>query len=203
MTATLLIDYRKPISELQAVNIIMEAIGQTPVISLESAHMNVSAEKALRRLGEALVETSEEGWHFNTLPRFKLDPQVDGTVTLPTNTLRFVQGYFPGTTQMDLVQRDNKLFDRVTGSFHIGTSVVGDITQLVDFDQCPQAFRWYVTIKAARRMVASTLVSSTAVQFSSSDEGQARLRAEQADSDTAGRNLRQSPFIRRMRPFRR
>lgn len=191
--------YQPPTTLLQAVNLVLGAIGQVPVASLASADANVSSEKALNRLGEVLGETLEEGWHFNTLPAFTIMPNADGEIVVPANTLRAEQAYFPGSWDMDLVQHGQRMFNRKKASYTIGIPVNLNLTLNMQFEQCPAACRWYMTLRAARRAAASTLVSSTAVQFTKADEDIARLRWEQADADTAARNLMSNPHIRRMR----
>ena len=196
---SILAAYATPTTELQAVNVILEAIGQTPVSSLETASLNVSAEKAIKRLGEALIETLEEGWHCNTLAAFILDPNTDGTISVPPGTLKATMAYFHNCWKFDLIVDGDKLFDRKTNSFQIGQTVAMNLVRMKEFETLPQALRWYITVKAARRAVAGGLVSTTAYQFAASDEQQARLRWEQADSQTADRNLGRSPFMRKMR----
>lgn len=191
--------YRPPVTLLQAVNMVLAAIGQVPVASLASSSSNVSAETALNRIGESLRETLEEGWHFNTLPNFIIDPNASGEIVLPDNILKFEQGYFPGGWNMDLVQRGQRVFDRKNATYKINTSVVLHLVENVPFEECPTAHRWYITLRAARRAAAGTLISSTAYQFTKADEDIARLRMEQADGQTARRNLRDNPHIYRMR----
>lgn len=191
--------YQPPTTLLQAVNLVLGAIGQTPVASLESTDTNVAAEKALNRIGEALRETNEEGWHFNILPAFELLPDANGEVHVPSNTLRAEMAYFPGCTSLDLVQLDTRLFDRIGATYKLGIPVKMNLTINRPFEECPAAHRWYITLRAARREAAGTLLSSTAHSFTKADEDVARLRMEQADADTADRNLGSNPHIRRMR----
>ena len=191
--------YQPPTTLLQAVNLILGAIGQIPVASLESADTNVAAEQALNRIGEVLRETLEEGWHFNTIDEFVIEPNAAGEIIVPSNTLRAEMCYFPGSWDMDLVQLGTRMFDRKNATYRIGQTVKLFLVLNRPFEECPAACRWYIALKAARRAAASTLVSTTAVSFTKEDEGIARLRWEQADGSTARRSLADNPHIRRMR----
>lgn len=191
--------YAPPSTLLQSVNMVLAAIGQAPVASLASASSNVSAEQALNRIGECLRECMEEGWHVNTLPAYIIDPTEDGEIILPANTLRAEQCFYPGTSNMDLVQRGSKMFDRKNATYNIATTVKLNLTMNIPFEECPTAHRWYITLRAARRAAAGILVSTTAYKFTKDDEDMARLRLEQADGDTANRNLLDNPHIARMR----
>lgn len=206
-------DYTVPITALQAVNLILEAIGQARVPSLTGP--NDDASTAVARLGESSVETQAEGWAYNTDDDITLDPGSDGTIVLPANTLRVRQvwaglaipgpiwpggenpapgGVLPSGPALvmtsgvpygsRLVFRQGKLYDRRKHTFVIGCPVRVDLTTCLEFEDLPQAARWYIAVKAARRMVAGSLVSGTAYQFTKADEDQARVRMEQ-EEDTA------------------
>lgn len=191
---TTLADYMVPTTSLQAVNLILEAIGQSPVASLP--HPGTDAETALKRLGEASVETQAEGWSYNTDLGFIIDPGTDGSITLPANTIRVrpVWRNPPNTTApialgvgprgRNLVRRGNKLYDRLNHTFNVGAAVAVDLTSCLAFDDLPQGARWYIAMKAARRMTAGATVSGTAYQFTKADEDEARLRMEQEEDDT-------------------
>lgn len=219
---TTLADYMVPTTSLQAVNIILEAIGQTPVASL--THPGTDAETALKRLGEANVETQAEGWSYNTDEGFIIDPGTDGSITLPANTLRvrpawsnrmipisggvpsnppsgpsitIVMGTGPGRA---LVRRGMRIYDRVQHTFAIGYPVRLDLTSCLDYEDIPQGARWYIACKAARRMTAGATVSGTAYQFTKADEDEARLRMEQEEDETLHmEGMADNPHIRFMR----
>lgn len=205
--------YTTPTTALQAVNLILEAIGQTPVASLSNP--GTDAQTAIKRLGEANVETQAEGWAYNTDDGLVLDPGTDGSITLPAGTVRVRQvwgvtpisgvifpsgenppsgGVLPTGPALIMtpglpygrrfVYRQGKLYDRRKHTFAIGASVKVDLTTVLDYEDIPQAARWYIALKAARRMTASSLVSGTAYQFTKADEDEARLRMEQ-EEDTA------------------
>lgn len=205
---TQLSDYTVPTTALQAVNLILEAIGQSPVASLTNP--GTDANTAVKRLGESSVETQAEGWAWNTDEDYVLDPGTDGTISLPAGTMRIVQtkGHFPiavaagspppggvlptgpalvmvsGAPQgRRFVIRGGQLYDRVGKTFNIGVSVKLNLTVALEYEDIPQAARWYIALKAARRMTAGALVSGTAYQFTKADEDQARVRMEQEEDD--------------------
>jgi hypothetical protein len=120
--------YQPPTTLLQAVNVVLGAIGQVPVASLESGDTNVSAEIALNRIGECLRETLEEGWHFNTLPAFTILANGAGEIVVPETTLRAEMAYYPGSWDQDLVQLGTRMFDRKAASYNIGNTVKLNLT---------------------------------------------------------------------------
>lgn len=174
-------DYVAPTTLLQAVNICLEAIGQVPVNSLDNP--GVDAETALKRLGESSIETQSEAWSWNSDDCYIIDPTTSGEIVLPVGTLHVRQAWSSDTFQKRLVVRGGKLYDRKGHTFIIGASAKVDITIALAFEDLPQPARWYITLKAARRLVGSKLNSSTSYQFTKADEDMARLRMEQAEDD--------------------
>ncbi len=195
-------EYLTPTTALQAVNRMLEAIGQAPIASLLAADTNVDAELALNILYDSSREIQQEGWHFNQEMEYVIDPNEDtGEITLPSSTLRVwrIYGAGLGGDDKDLVVRGNRLYDRIGHTFNIGLSVKVDLTIALPFDQLPQPFRTWVNIRAVRRFTAGKTVSSTAVSFTSEDEKIAWRAAEQHDAETDQRPLYINPHIRRMR----
>lgn len=198
MTTASLNDYKVPTTTLQAVNIVLEAMGERTISSLDAG--GVPASTAIQRLGEVNVELQEEGWSFNTDDAFAIDPATDGSITLPNNTLKVRQAYFDGGYDKKLVVRGKKLYDRKNSTFNIAVPVKVDLTVALDFEDLPQAARWYITARAARRAATGKLVSATVYQFTKADEDVARLRLEQAEAEaTAMETLAGNPHVSFMR----
>lgn len=194
-------EYLVPTSELQAVNLALESISQVPVVSLSASDTNTDADVALKRLYEANREVQKVGWHFNQEMDFVLDPDGDGKINLPTNALQVYRIYYSGLggDSKDLVVRGSKLYDRIGHTFVIGCSVKVDLTVLLPFTDLPEAFRWYITIRAVRRFNVGKMHSPVAFQFSSQDEKEAKWEAEQMDAEVDQRTLGGNPHMRRMR----
>ena len=194
-------DYMRPTTELQAVNVMLEAISQAPVASLSAEDTNTDAETALKRLYETSREVQKDGWHCNQEFNYVLDPDADGNVHLPLNTLKVRRVYFAGTggDDMDLVQRGQRLYDRYGKGFKVGVSVTVDLTVLLEFSDLPEDLRWYITVRGARRFVTGKLASGNAYQFTKADESEAFVRAQQADAETDQRTMKDNPHIMRMR----
>jgi hypothetical protein len=194
-------DYLVPTTELQAVNIALEAISQLPVASLSAADVNPDADSALKRLYETNREVQGEGWHFNQEFDRVLDPTEAGEVLLPTNVLKVERVYFSGlgNDSKDLVVRGKRLYDRRGSGFKIGGPVQVDVTVLIPFEDLPEAARWYIAVKAARRFASGKLHSGNAYKLTRADEDEARIRLEQAESQTDQRTMRDNPHINYVR----
>lgn len=194
-------DYLVPTTELQAVNLMLEAISQVPVASLSTEDTNPDAETAIKRLFESNREVQMRGWHFNQEMNHQIDPSPEGYIYVPSNCLMIRRVYFSGLggDEMDLVMRGNRLYDRYGEGFVVGRSVMVDMTVLLPFTDLPEAWRWYVAVRACRRFTVGKLHSGNAYQFTKIDETEAAVAAEQADAETDQRTMRDNPHIWRMR----
>jgi hypothetical protein len=135
-----------PTTKLEAVNIMLSSIGESPVNSLNSGL--VDAEIAETILNGINREIQGKGWHFNTEIKMRLSPSLDNEVVLPPNTLRVDRAL--NNKDEDLIQRGGKLYNKSNHSFNITSAVEVDMVILLDFEDIPEAARRYITIRAAR-----------------------------------------------------
>ena len=98
-----------PNSKLEAVNIMLSAIGEAPVNRLSSGL--VEAETAETILTQVSRSVQSEGWHFNRETNVELAPNVAGEIILATNTIRADQ-MLNSNNDLDLTQRGGKMYDR-------------------------------------------------------------------------------------------
>lgn len=188
--ATLLADYTVPTTLLQAVNVVMGALGKDNIASLAVEDLNGDANFALQNLGLMLRSVLMEGWDFNVEIDQTFTPDSNGEVLLPVNCLHVVEVYYPGGTSKNLVERDRKLYDTMNQTFNVGANLTSTegikvrLTMGLDFDQIPEAARWYVTVKAARRAASLRTVSTGINKFTTTDENEARDRFEQMMNDS-------------------
>lgn len=98
-----------PTSKLEAVNVMMTAIGETPVNTITSA-TTTDVSIAITILDNVSREVQSVGWHFNSDTDYQLTPNSSSQVELPSNCLRIDTS---GTSQHnDYVERSRKLWDR-------------------------------------------------------------------------------------------
>jgi len=180
MTATTLT------TELEAINTLLDAAGESPVDSLDSSGLaDVAAAKTL--LSEQSRVVQSLGWAFNTEYDYPLPPDVDGHITLPKNTLRVdADNHY---TNVDVVQRGLRLYDRKNHTYVFTESLKGNITFLLDFDELPQSARHYIMVKAARIYQARILGSDTQFKFSEAEEFNALVALKGAEEEQADHNM--------------
>lgn len=176
-----------PTTELEAVNVMLSGIGESPVASLADLQLG-DALLALRILRQTTREAQARGWQFNREFDYPFPADPDGTVVIPDDVLKFrVSDSQAGS--LDGVWRAGKVYDRYNHTFTIGATVRGDVTFALPFEDCPQPFRWYVTIRATRIFSDRAVGSNELHGFTAADEKDAEETLMHAEGDTATPNI--------------
>lgn len=176
-----------PTSELEAINLMLSVIGESPVNTVEDTGV-VDAVVARQILVQASRDTQVVGWHWNTEIDYPLSQSFpEGELYLPPNTLKV------DTTgvdaDLDLVQRGNRLYDRKNHTFQVKRNVKVELVLLLPFDQLPEAARSYISIRAARQFQERMVGSDTLWQFNTTDELRAWSYLLSAEADTLDLNV--------------
>lgn len=170
-----------PTTKLEAVNIMLSSIGESPVNSLNSGL--VDAEIAETILNGINREVQGKGWHFNTEIKMRLSPSLDGEIALPPNTLRVDRTYYD--KDEDLIQRGGRLYNKTNHSYTISNTVEVDMVVLLDFEDIPEAARRYITIRASRIFQDRVVGDQELHAFQQSDEMQAWVELQDEEAQTA------------------
>ena len=182
-------------TELEAVNIMLAAIGESPINSLTGT-LPVDARLAQATLTETNKDVQSEGWSFNT--------EIDVTLTrdsltkhisLSTDVLR-VDPNIHQHPSVDAIQRALKLYDRLNNKYEFDEDLICTIVYLRTFSEIPEPARRYIIIKAARVFV-DRLVSDQGLRtYTQQDETRARAILMETDLCNADHNvLRGDPSL--------
>ena len=176
-------------SELDAVNIMLGTIGESPINSLDAATGVVDAVTARAILSEVSVQVQEEGWHFNTEYEFILTPSLDSKeIYVPANAIE-VDASAYDRNDIDVAIRGNRLYDRKNKTFQFLQDIKADLTLLLEFNELPQAARHYITVRAARVFQQRVIGSDTLGSFTEKDEARALRSMRRYESKTADYNI--------------
>jgi hypothetical protein len=144
-----------PTSELEAVNSMLETIGEMPVNSLTDSG-NTDSAIAYRALHRINREVQAKGLHCNTEEKYPLSKDEDDKFPIPSNALRVDFTY----NDKDLVQRGGFLYDRENHTdIFTETTIDVDITFFLPFTDLPEIVRQFIYIKAAREFQQKVLGS--------------------------------------------
>ena len=179
-------------TELDAVNIMLGTIGESPINSLDAATGVVDAVTARSILAEVSVQVQEEGWHFNTDYEFDLTPDTSGFIYVPSNAIEVDTS--PYSRDYDVAIRGNKLYDRGNKTYVFTQPLKADLTILLEFNELPQAARHYITIRAARVFQQRVVGSDTLNGFTQQDEARALRAMRRYEARTADYNILTSNY---------
>ena len=164
-------------TKLDSVNIILSNIGQAPVTALDTG--NPLTETAELVLIEVSRTVQAAGWYFNTEYCYPLIPDVFGEVRIPPNILSMD---FTPYSDKNVVQRQGKLYNRTDHTYKFTGQLELDIVWLEEFDDIPEAFIDYITIRAANVFAGRVVGSTEAVRFGQQEEALARAGAIEYDT---------------------
>lgn len=175
------------LTELDAVNIMLSTIGESPVSSLSADQSTVDVSLAREILREITIQVEETGWHFNTEVNWLMNRNTDGELLLPANCVQ-IDSSGPDAA-LDVAMRGRRLYNRTDHTYVFTQDVRVDMVLLLDYEEIPQAARHYIAIRAARVFQQRVVGSDTLGAFTEKDELRARAALKKFDSNTADYNI--------------
>lgn len=175
-------------SELDAVNIMLGTIGESPISSLDAATGVADAVIARQILNEVSIQVQEQGWHFNTEKNFELSPTLDtGEIFLPANCIEV--DTMDGDADIDVAIRGRRLYDRTNHTYTFSKSLKTNMVLLLEFGDLPQAARHYISIRAARVFQQRVVGSDTLGTYTERDEVRGLTALKRFEAKTADYNI--------------
>ena len=173
-------------TKLEAVNTMLGNIGESPVTQITvTSTLPISAVTAITVLDEVSREVQSEGWHFNTVTKQTLSPNVSNEIVLDDNILHI--DTLDGSK--DIVQRGGKLFNREDNTFTFTGDIDVRLMFLLDFTDLHEQARRYITLKASRVFQTRVVGSQELEQQILRDELKARYNLEEMDGQGADRTI--------------
>ena len=117
-----------PTTELEAVNTMLNTIGEAPVNTLVNM-TSVDAITALSVLQSVNREVQSQGWFFNYEYNYPLTPNQNGELSLPTNIMSVDSSNV--SHKHDLVQRGSRAYDRLNHTYIFDEAVKCDLILLL------------------------------------------------------------------------
>lgn len=133
-------------TELESVNEILAAIGESPVSSLEG-DVNTDVVSARRILHKHNRREQSLGWTFNTTEEAQLVPDIySNLIVWMPNYLRVL----PVSGGNPYVNRGGYVYDRTNRTDRFTSPVTVQLVELAEFDEMPEVFKAYIVTKAAK-----------------------------------------------------
>lgn len=175
-------------TELEAVNVMLDCINESPVSDLTSSGL-VDVAKAVACLAEVSRQVQEKGWHFNSEEDYPLNRQITGEITLAQNMLRVDTTDKFLSMGYNVAQRGTRLYWKDKHSYLFDKDLEGDVTFYLPWTELPQAARHYINIKAARIYQGRQLGSDTKHKFSEAQELESYVNMTAAEVNNGDYNM--------------
>jgi hypothetical protein len=175
-----------PTTRLEAVNIMLSVIDEAPINSLEVSGL-ADADVAQQILHEKLRTLQTRKWNFNFEQEYTLSLGTDGFITVPSNALFVDVSDVEG--DVDVTTRGGRLYDRKNHTFTFTKSLKCDILFFLEFEDMPEAARYYVAVNAAHTFQGRLQGSTAAYRFTSDDVQAAWLALNEAEGDEDDSNI--------------
>lgn len=160
-----------PTTELDAVNVCLANIGESPVSAI-TGDITVDAALARDLVRQVTREVQAHGFYWNTEISYTLLPNTAKNIVLPANVLSV--DTTDNDMAKDLVARGRLLYDRVNHTYKFDDPVVVDLVVALSFDELPEIARRFITIRSARMFQERIMGSGAVSAFNSADEDYAR-----------------------------
>ncbi len=172
------------LTKLSAVNIILSNIGQAPVTVLDNDNPMISM--ASNIIDEVSNSVQSEGWSFNTESGYPFTPTSDNRIVIPDNILQIDTGYLSNS---NVVLRQGMLYDKRAHSYEFTTEQELNVVWLIEFEDMPEAFKQYITMRAANLFAGRAVGSSEQVKFGEREEAQARAAMMEYETQQGDYNM--------------
>ena len=182
-------------TELDAIKAILMSVGESPVNTLTVQSPEVAI--AQKTLQQVCREVQTEGWKFNTEQQYPITLDTNNHCIIPNNVLQIDANHFKHLNDFDVVRKKDsgiwKLYDQVKHRFNFENTSEGklyvDVIWMVEFEEMPQVFRDYVTVRASRIASNRMVNNPQAAEMFGVDESVARALAIEYDANQGDYNI--------------
>lgn len=196
-----------PVTELDAVNMMLMSIGQSPVNALDSTGIK-DVEIARLWLHNTSREIQSKGWTFNQDFGVVLSPDGNSRILVGSNVLSIDPTYSneDWVQRYDVANTSQALWDLVNQTFTRTEDLKCDITYFYDFEYCPATFRNYCALLAAQRFQTGAISSELLFRFEQNEIDRAQVAFERENTRVGDRNILSGSdftnqiFLRRRNP---
>ena len=177
------------LSKLEAVNIILDSIGETPVSSLDSGLPD--AEAAETKLNEINKTVQAKGWHQNTELNLKLTPDSDKHIIVPSTYLRVDTTQSSRDLNVTVRTYLNKpmLYNVKKQTFTFENSIYCNVILLFEFEDLTLELSNYIAYRAARKFQEAQMQSATLDGFTVRAEMEAYAALMDSETENEDTNI--------------
>lgn len=177
-------------TKLDAINNMLMEVQEAPVSTLETVP-NTNVAIAIGTLDDYSRRIQSEEWRFNTDSDFRITPNGDGYIILADDIVSIRLD--DTTSDMDLVIREGKLYDRSKQSFIFNEAITVTVKRLLDFEDLPELAREFINTVALRRFAKRVRPDRKDFSLTAEDEIRAKGNLKRFDVRGKWANAFNSP----------
>jgi len=177
------------LTKLDAVNIVLNGIGETPVSSLTSGLPD--AEAAESKLDATIKEVLAKGWHQNLEQGIVMNRNKDDEIIVPRQYLR-VDTVGRDQNLNVVIRKQNgkrKLFDLSNYTFKFKKDVMVDVIIEIAFDELNYELQNYIAMRAARKFQETSMGSQALDSFAVRQESEAYTALLDSEAEGEDNNV--------------
>ena len=171
------------------------SVGESPVNTLTVQSPEVAI--AQSTLLQVCREVQAEGWKFNTETEYPITLDTNDQCIVPNNVLQIDINHFKHLNDYDVIRKDDngvtKLYDLIKHQFEFENTsedkLYCDIIWMIDFENIPQVFKDYITIRASRIASNRMVNNPQAAELIANDEALARALVLEYDTNQGDYNI--------------
>ena len=173
-------------SQLEAVNRVLQMMGEAPVNSLQGQY------GLAKQANDALTNTSRkvqaEGWSFNTDWERELTRDSNNEIPVGSDVSSIAgdPNLYP---ENDIIQRNDKLYDRRKHTYEFTENIKADITYMFEWDDLPEHARQYIMVAAGRQLQEAMIGSADLTKINITHELEARSQFIEEETTKSQHNF--------------
>lgn len=175
------------LSKLEAVNLMLSNIGESPVSTLVGADGDAFVATAIVVLDETARAVQNNVWEFNRDVNYPMVPDGSGNINITADMLNVDTS--ARSSAYDVTTRASKLYNKTAQTFVFTETIYCTVVWEFAFEDVPQYARQYIAVRAARVFARRMLGDVTGQQLTVEDEARAEANAKRAELKTADRNI--------------
>lgn len=165
-------------TELEALNVLLRAIGSSPVNSLETPQPNVSNARATLTRNRHSVQ--KRGWWFNIDYKVLYYPNFNNEIVLPANLLSCV------ICNPKIVKRGRKLYDSVKNSYNFSEPVeISRSVLALPWDELPESMQDHIAYLSAAEFVRDEIEDRSKETSFREDAGRMMIDVKKEDLEAS------------------
>ena len=173
---------------LAAINVMLQMINELPISDDTELAEILEAQLAASVLIETKKEVLADGWDVNTDEDYEFPQDTEGYINIPANVLDI------SSDDANIIMRNWQLYNKKDKTAIFEEPQEMKVYWDLDFNTLTHPIRNFITIRAARKFQARTVMDANVYGYSQADEEDANIIARRSEGNTGRYNMLDSEY---------